>query len=110
MLIMCYINIIGAHWVGKVNIPIVCIKLIVPLLVIILFLVENLDLQNFYNHGDFFEAGAHGILRALPTAGVIFSFIGFSPAIHFAGESKNPQRALPIAIIGSLSICMVLYT
>ncbi len=61
-------------------------------------------------HGDFFEAGPQGIFRSLPTAGVIFSFIGFSPAIQMAGECKNPQRALPIAIVGSLVICMVLYT
>ena len=51
----------------------------------------------------------HGILSALPAAGVIFSFIGYSPAIQLAGEAKNPQRAIPLAIIGSISICIVLY-
>ena len=53
--------------------------------------------------------GMHGILHALPTAGIIFSFIGYSPAIQLAAEAKNPQRAIPIAIVGAVLFAIVLY-
>ena len=49
------------------------------------------------------------MLSALPTAGVIFSFLGYGAAIQLAGEAKNPQRAVPIALIGALILCIVLY-
>ena len=39
----------------------------------------------------------------------IFSFLGFLEATAFAGELKNPQRAIPIAIIGSIFFCTILY-
>ncbi|NGX52538.1 MAG: Aspartate-proton symporter [Candidatus Anoxychlamydiales bacterium] len=54
--------------------------------------------------------GIKNIFSALPIAGVIYSFIGYNPAIQLAGEVKNPKKALPFAIFGSLFICIILYT
>ena len=49
------------------------------------------------------------ILIALPTAGIVFSFIGYNTAIQMAGEAKDPQRSLPLAIIGALLIGILFY-
>jgi APA family basic amino acid/polyamine antiporter len=40
---------------------------------------------------------------------VFFAFIGFDAVSTAAEESKNPQRDMPIGILGSLAICTVLY-
>ena len=40
---------------------------------------------------------------------VFFAYIGFDVVATTAEETKNPQRAMPIGIIGSLVICTVLY-
>ena len=40
---------------------------------------------------------------------VFFAYIGFDAVSTAAQEAKNPQRDMPIAIIGSLLICTVLY-
>lgn len=59
------------------------------------------------NEGTFGRFGVSGIVRA---AGVIFfAYIGFDAVSTAAQEAKNPQRDLPIGIIGSLTICTVLY-
>ena len=59
------------------------------------------------NTGTFGEFGLSGILRG---AGVIFFvFIGFDIVATMAQETKNPQRNMPIGIIGSLLICTVLF-
>lgn len=51
--------------------------------------------------------GWEGITRA---AGVIFfAYIGFDAVSTAAQEAKNPQRDMPIGIMGSLAICTVLY-
>ena len=59
------------------------------------------------NSGKFGEFGWSGIVRA---SGVIFfAYIGFDAVSTAAQEAKNPQRDLPIGILGSLTICTVLY-
>ncbi|HEX8349355.1 MAG TPA: amino acid permease, partial [Hymenobacter sp.] len=59
------------------------------------------------NTGNFGEFGWSGILRG---AGVVFFvFIGFDIVATMAQETKNPQRNMPIGIIGSLLICTVLF-
>ncbi|WP_353510571.1 amino acid permease [Intrasporangium sp.] len=51
--------------------------------------------------------GVMGIMSA--AALVFFAYIGFDVVATTAEEAKNPQRALPIGILGSLAICTVLY-
>ncbi len=59
------------------------------------------------NSGVFGEFGWSGILRG---AGVVFfAFIGFDAVSTAAQEAKNPQRDMPIGILGSLVICTILY-
>jgi basic amino acid/polyamine antiporter, APA family len=53
------------------------------------------------------EFGVDGIVAA---AGVIFfAYIGFDAVSTTAQEAKNPQRDMPIGILGSLAICTLLY-
>ena len=59
------------------------------------------------NRGSFGDFGWSGIARG---AGVIFfAYIGFDAVSTAAQEAKNPQRDMPIGILGSLAICTVLY-
>ncbi|MGH2617947.1 MAG: APC family permease, partial [Thermomicrobiales bacterium] len=59
------------------------------------------------NAGDFGVYGWSGILRA---SGVIFfAYIGFDAVSTAAQEAKNPQRDMPIGMLGSLALCTVLY-
>jgi len=59
------------------------------------------------NEGSFGEYGWSGIARA---AGVIFfAYIGFDAVSTAAQEARNPQRDMPIGILGSLVICTILY-
>ena len=59
------------------------------------------------NEGSFGKYGWSGIARA---AGVIFfAYIGFDAVSTAAQEAKNPQKDMPIGILGSLAICTILY-
>ncbi|KAA6348087.1 amino acid permease YhdG [termite gut metagenome] len=59
------------------------------------------------NTGDWGHFGFSGIIRA--AAVVFFAYIGFDAVSTAAQETKNPQRDMPIGILGSLIICVVLY-
>lgn len=79
---------------------------------IIIFGLPLIDMNNLTpfipeNTGKFGEFGWSGVLRA---SGVIFfAYIGFDGVSVAAQEARNPQRDLPIGILGSLALCTVLY-
>lgn len=68
---------------------------------------ENLTPLIPANTGTFGEYGWSGIIRA--AAIVFFAYIGFDAVSTAAQETKNPKKAMPIGIMGSLLICTVLY-
>lgn len=62
---------------------------------------------DFFKSDYFGHFGISGILRG---AGVVFfAFIGFDAVSTAAQEAKNPQKGMPIGIIGSLIVCTILY-
>jgi APA family basic amino acid/polyamine antiporter len=59
------------------------------------------------NTGMFGEFGWSGILRG--SGIVFFAFLGFDAVATLAQEAKNPQRDMPVGMIGSLVICTIVY-
>jgi APA family basic amino acid/polyamine antiporter len=103
--------IVGIKESADVNSAIVIVKVAVVLLVIVAgaAFVNMRNLHPFIppNRGTFGDFGWSGIARG---AGVIFfAYIGFDAVSTAAQEAKNPQRDMPIGILGSLVICTVLY-
>ena len=63
---------------------------------------------NFTDHG-FKPQGWHGVFSAIATSGIVFSYLGFRQGVELAGETDNPKRNVPIAVIGSVLITAVIY-
>jgi len=59
------------------------------------------------NKGDFGIFGWSGVVRG--AAVIFFAYIGFDAVSTTAQEARNPQRDMPIGILGSLVVCTVLY-
>ena len=74
---------------------------------ILVFLVVGGMLVNPANWKPFAPSGFGGIVTG--GAIVFFTYIGFDSVSTAAEEAKNPQRDLPIGIIGSLIVCTLLY-
>ncbi len=53
------------------------------------------------------EFGWSGIFRAATI--VFFAYIGFDAVSTAAGETKDPQRNMPIGLLGSLAVCTIVY-
>ncbi|WP_108650280.1 APC family permease [Dongshaea marina] len=103
------INIYAIRLVTRFNSLITYWKLLIPLLVLVVIFFSDFHPQNFSQYHGFAPHGLHGVLWAIPAAGIIFSFLGFRECISLAGETKNPARAIPLALIGSVTICTLLY-
>ena len=74
---------------------------------ILVFLVVGGMLVHPANWKPFAPSGFGGIVTG--GAIVFFTYIGFDSVSTAAEEAKNPQRDLPIGIIGSLIVCTILY-
>jgi APA family basic amino acid/polyamine antiporter len=93
------------------NNVIVAIKVTVVLMVIV-FGAAHIDHANWSplipeNTGEFGAYGWSGVVRGASV--VFFAYIGFDSVSTAAQEAHNPQRDVPIGIIGSLIICTILY-
>lgn len=109
MLVFTAINMVGVKWLAKVNATVTFWKLLVPVVAGIALITVGFRLENFTEFGGFSPNGISGILGAVSTGGVMFSLFGFRTIMDMAGETKNPQRNVPLAIIGSLIICLIIY-
>jgi amino acid transporter len=109
MALFCVVNFFGVRWFARANTVIVWWKLAIITLVVIALLVAKFAPGRFTAHGGFVPMGWHGVFSAIATAGIVFSYLGFRQGIELAGESSNPKRAVPIAVVGSVVICMLLY-
>ena len=101
----------GVSESALVNSIIVVVKVAIVLTVIGVgaFYVNPANWHPFIppNQGSFGQFGISGVLRG---AGIVFfAYLGFDAVSTTAGEARDPQRSMPIGILGSLAICTVLY-
>lgn len=108
MAVFVVLNYIGVKYFAQINNTAVWWKLAMIVLVIVAFLVTVFHGENFSSYG-FFSEGWGGVFAAIPTSGIVFSFLGFRQGVELAGETKNPKVNVPFAVIGSVLLCGVLY-
>lgn len=104
LVLMCTLLLVrGASESARVNTAMVVIKLGV-LLMFVAIAFTAWDSDHF---AGFWDAGPHGVSAAAAT--IFFSFIGLD-AVSTAGEEvRDPQRALPRAIMGALAVVVAVY-
>jgi APA family basic amino acid/polyamine antiporter len=71
------------------------------------FVALALPVLNTENFTPFLPQGGAGTVAA--AASIFFAYVGFDAVSTAAEETKNPQRNVPIGLIGSLAICTVFY-
>lgn len=112
--IVCLISLLllqGTKGSAKVN----NILVIVKLAVVFMFIFLGWKFINPANHTPFIPQntgvkGEFGISGIAAGAGLVFfAFIGFDAVSTAAQEAKNPQKGMPIGILGSLIVCTILY-
>jgi APA family basic amino acid/polyamine antiporter len=83
------------------------IMVVVKLLVLGLFVVVGTMHIDPENYTPFAPNGWRGIHQG--AAIVFFAYIGFDAVSTAAEETRNPQRNMPIGILGGLAVCTVIY-
>jgi len=103
--------VFGTKESARLNNIMVAIKLVVVVAfsAVGAFFVNTANWHPFIpaSTGEFGHFGLSGILRG--SAVVFFAFIGFDAVSTAAQEARDPQRDMPVGILGSLVVCTILY-
>lgn len=94
----------GVRETAKANFIMVIVKLVVLAFFIVVAFSAAFSGDNLK---PFAPHGVDGVVSA--AAVIFFAYIGFDAVSTGAEEAKNPSRDLPIAIVGSLVICTIIY-
>ena len=104
------LNYWGIKLLAKANNTITVIKLTVPALTAIIIFAASFHASNFTSyHHTIAPYGYDKAFTAVVTCGIFYSFYGFSMITVFAKELDNPQRNIPLALGGSVMLCLVIY-
>jgi basic amino acid/polyamine antiporter, APA family len=102
-LLVTWLLVIGTTESARVNAVLVAVK-ILALTVFVALAVPVMKMENFE---PFAPLGFGGISAA--AASIFFAYVGFDAVSTAAEETKNPQRNMPIGLLGSLAICTIFY-
>ena len=101
--------VIGTSKSARVNAVLVSIKIIaLTVFIVVAFpAVKTSNFEPFLPGGWGSPLGGVGVLGA--AASIFFAYVGFDAVSTAAEETKNPNRNIPIGLIGSLTICTIFY-
>lgn len=114
MAVFVVINLLGIRWFAGTNNAVTTWKVLIPIVTIIIFMGFHFHGGNFSSNGGFFFGGtthtaAKAVMEAIPKGGIVFALLGFEQAVQIGGESRNPERDLPRAVIGSILLGALIY-
>lgn len=109
-LLITWLLMIGTTESARVNAVLVAIK-ITALTAFIILTLPKVDTANFnpFLPAGLFGGFGSGVGAVGAAATIFFAYVGFDAVSTAAEETKNPQRNVPIGLIGSLGICTIFY-
>ena len=114
--LVTWVLVIGIKESANFNSVVVIIKVTIVCIFLVVggyFLFRNPAVASANWHPFVPPTDAHGNFGwlGIPTAAasIFFAYIGFDAVSTAAQEAKNPQRDMPIGILGSLVVCTILY-
>ena len=108
MAIFTSLNFLAMRLFNRVNAGITWWKIAIPVIAIIV-LAFKFHGSNFTAGGGFMPYGIKALFAAIPSAGIVFSYLGFEQADQLAAEIKDPQKNLPRAILLATFIGIIIY-
>ena len=110
-LLVTMLLMIGTTESARVNAVLVAIKVaaLTAFIALTLPVMKGANFEPFMPNGWFGNGHGAGLGAIGAAASIFFAYVGFDAVSTAAEETKNPQRNVPIGLIGSLGICTIFY-
>lgn len=106
-----WLLMIGTTESARVNAILVAIKIaaLTAFIALTLPVINGAHFEPFAPNGWFGNGNGSGLGIVGAAASIFFAYVGFDAVSTAAEETRNPQRNVPIGLIGSLGVCTVFY-
>ncbi|SEJ72518.1 amino acid/polyamine/organocation transporter, APC superfamily [Sphingobium sp. AP50] len=110
-LVVTLLLMVGTRESARVNAVLVVVKVTALTVFVGLTLpvVKGANFHPFMPHGWFGDGHGAGLGAVGAAASIFFAYVGFDAVSTAAEETRNPQRNVPIGLLGSLAICTIFY-
>lgn len=111
MLMVSAINVYSVRWLIRSNSFLTLLKIAIPVFIVFSIFNHYFTTNHIIHpvHSAFMPFGWESVFSALTTGGIVFAFNGFKQAAELAGEAKNPEKSVSLAIVGSVGVCLLLF-
>ncbi|MCT0219670.1 APC family permease [Synechococcus sp. CS-1329] len=109
LVLLAWINLAGVGWLARWIDGLTSWKLVVPLVVSITLMLMSGHWGNLVPLAQPVGTTLEGMVRAISSGGILFSLLGFRTAMDLAGEARQPQRTVPIAMALGLGLSLLIY-
>jgi amino acid transporter len=111
MMSLCILNVISYNGLIRFNFVLCIFKFTVMILTIVLIFHTRFTPANFAGMGSsvMSATGWQSIFSGVATGGIVLAFNGFKSGVEMAGEAKKLSIAIPLATVGAVAACLLLY-
>ncbi|WP_369226002.1 APC family permease [Streptomyces sp. R39] len=108
LLVLVVLNWFGVKLFARLNLVITVIKVLVPVVTVVALLLAGFHPGNISAGGGLAPYGWSAPLTAIAGAGIIYALNGFATPIELSGESRNPRRDIPRAVLTAIVLSVAL--
>lgn len=107
--LLAWINLAGVGWLARWIDGLTAWKLAVPLVISVTLMLASGHWGNLAASRLPPGETLQGMVTAISSGGILFSLLGFRTAMDLAGETRRPQRTVPLAMALGLAISLGIY-
>ncbi|MFG2222522.1 APC family permease [Streptomyces sp. NPDC048644] len=103
------LNWFAVRMFAQLNNLVSVFKIVVPVITVIALIASGWHSGRLTDHGGFAPYGYAACLTALAGGGIVYSVNGFQAPLDFSGETRNPRRTIPAAVLTGIGLAVLMY-
>ncbi len=103
------LNWFAVRLFARLNTLVSIFKIAVPIATVLALVASGWHSGRLTDHGGFAPYGYVACLTALAGGGIVYSVNGFQAPLDFSGETRNPRRTLPWAVLAGIGLALLMY-
>ncbi|MFF2810871.1 APC family permease [Streptomyces sp. NPDC058000] len=103
------LNWFAVRLFARLNTLVSIFKIAVPVATVLALIASGWHSGRLTDHGGFAPYGYVACLTALAGGGIVYSVNGFQAPLDFSGETRNPRRTLPWAVLAGIGLALLMY-